>query len=178
MIRGSLKRDRKENADLFSFPWLAAMDTSSRVARAIAQRYGIHAPRALAFAVAKKDRLLPMSSFLRRDVRRSAWRRLVRPCRRPNEAVVRVRSDASAILARTQDLMVDLSQAISQPEVSPKTATPRLSALWRRLRGLSAVSALSAPARSRARRGRGPWPRAGRGPNPQRRAKQRAHAPA
>ena len=70
-----------------------------------------------------------------------------------------------------------LSQAISQPKSPPKTATPRLSALWRRLRGLSAVSALSAPARSRARRGRGSWPRVGRRPNPPRRAKQRARAP-
>jgi hypothetical protein len=37
--------------------WLA----SSRVARAIAQRYRIHAPRSLASALAKIDRLLSMS---------------------------------------------------------------------------------------------------------------------
>ena len=127
----------------------------------------------------------------RREKRSSASNVAVRTPRRSSERLARPypalpptqrSSCASAIrrlghLGPNAGLDGHLSQAISQPEVSPKTATPRLSALWRRLRGLSAVSALSAPARSRARRGRGSWPRVGRRPDPPRRAKQRARAP-
>jgi len=122
----------------------------------------------------------PSASHVAVPARRQSPERLARPY--PALPPTQRSSCASAIrclgnLGPNAGLDGHLSQANSRPEVSPKTATPRLSALWRRLRGLSAVSALSAPARSRARRGRGSWPRVGRRPDPPRRAKQRARAP-
>src|SRR5271166_5975680 len=46
--KGSLYPVQKGNAGRLSFPYLAAIDWASRIARAIAASYRIHAPRALA----------------------------------------------------------------------------------------------------------------------------------